>query len=979
VNIPLGSVRVDWLHRRDFEFRFRRSLAPGGVGREKFRSIRPRSELNLAACRNGRIVVLRLQMLGSVRLHISGLLLVFSWVAAEAAALVAVPAAPTPPLPVMGLEPNNGQANSGILFLNRGNGLSTAMTAQSISYSPLGVSLNLLASNPNPSVSFSNPLPGVLNSYTGSDPAKWITGITRYGAANLAAIYPGIDAQYTTDSNGTLSLNLLLAAGVSPKIVQFQIAAATSITLSGGALVAKLGTDREFAPTLVYPAPVAVQGGGSGQVSRVVNFQVQAANTFGLVVQSFNATQPLQISIKVGGGSTLPPPFAGGLSAADASGNMFLAASVEDAAGKPAPFSTITGVGCGDLIGSPTSCSDVAICGYSASGVLNFITYLAGETNETPGFVGVAPGGSLVIAGATNSADFPVTSAAFQTSYAGPTPTPSSSGGDLFVAILDPSTGQMQASTFLGGPNADSFGTAALGADGSIYFLPVSAGEKSAGMPVTSSALQPACQGDPCQNSYAARLSPALDQLIFGTYLPGTSQATAQLYSDGSVYYAGTAQAGFPVTPAAYQQQNAGGYDGIIGRLDTSGSRLLAATYFGGPNTDWALSIALAPDGSVWADLNSFVLCCSDVQTQLIHLDANLSHLLADLPIYAGSMVVNASGDLIALAEGSIAASANSLLGGSCGGPAYIELSPSGQQLFATYLPGGYEIGFEGADAQGTPYLDTPSGLFQIAQDQPAPPSAGCVVDSPSFTNTQTISPGAIVTIFGSGMGPSQGVGYQLVNGQVPVSLGGTQVLVSGTPAPILYSSYGQVNLILPYSLQVGSAPAIQVVTNGTPLNVLSTAVVQPAGISIFQVNGSAVALNQDYTVNSPQNPAQPGSTVMLFGSGGGQTNPPSVAGQVTPLESRLLVNVPQVPVEILPPVGGPPPMSLYLNVEYAGAAPGLVSGVTQVNVTLPATIPTDTDYPPGTLPFLVEVNNQYFSAAVTISVATNYGDDTAK
>jgi uncharacterized protein (TIGR03437 family) len=926
-------------------------------------------------------VVLRLQKLGSVRLHISGLLLVFSCVAAEAAALVAVPAPPTPPLPVMGLEPNNGQANSGILFLNRGNGLSTAVTAQSISYSPLGASLNLLASNPNPSVSFSDPLPGLLNSYTGSDPAKWVTGITRYGAATLAAVYPGIGAQYTIDSNGTLTLNLLLAAGVSPNAVQLQIAAATSITLSGGSLVAKFGTDPEFAPTLIYPAAVAVQGSGSGQASRVVNFQVQAVNTFGLVVQSFNAAQPLQISIQVGGGSTLPPPFAGSLSATDASGNMFLTASVEDAAGKPAPFPTITGVGCGDSIGEPTSCSDIAICGYSAPGVLNFITYLAGETNETVGFVGVALGGSLVVAGATNSADFPVTSAAFQTSYAGPTPTPSSSGGDLFVAILDPSTGQLQSSTFLGGPNADSFGTAALGADGSIYFLPVfaGAGEKSAGMPVTSSALQPACQGDPCQNSYAARLSPALDQLIFGTYLPGMSQATAQLYSDGSVYYAGTAQAGFPVTPAAYQPQNAGGYDGIIARLDDpSGSRFLAATYFGGPNTDWALSIALAPDGSVWVDLDSFVQCCIDVQTQLTHLDANLSQLLADLPIYADSMVVNASGDLIALAEGSIAASANSLLGGSCGGPAYIELSPSGQQLFATYLPGGYEIGFEGADAQGTPYVDTPSGLFQIAQDQPAPPSARCVVDSPSFTNTQTISPGAIVTIFGSGMGPSQGVGYQLANGQVPVSLGGTQVLVNGTPAPILYSSYGQVNLILPYSLQVGSAPAIQVVTNGTPLNVSSTAVVQPAGISIFQVNGSAVALNQDYTVNSPQNPAQPGSTVMLFGSGGGQTDPPSVAGQVTPLEPRPLVSVPQVPVEILPPAGGPPPMSLYLNVEYAGAAPGLVSGVTQVNVTLPATIPTDTDYPPGALPFLVEVNNQYFSAAVTISVATNYGDDTA-
>jgi len=84
---------------------------PRNQSRRKFRSTRPHRELNLAAGRNGRIVVLRLQKLESVPLHISGLLLVFSCVAAEAAALVAVPAPPIPPLPVMGLEPNNGQAN----------------------------------------------------------------------------------------------------------------------------------------------------------------------------------------------------------------------------------------------------------------------------------------------------------------------------------------------------------------------------------------------------------------------------------------------------------------------------------------------------------------------------------------------------------------------------------------------------------------------------------------------------------------------------------------------------------------------------------------------------------------------------------------------------------------------------------------------------------------------------------------------------
>ena len=390
-------------------------------------------------------------------------------------------------------------------------------------------------------------------------------------------------------------------------------------------------------------------------------------------------------------------------------------------------------------------------------------------------------------------------------------------------------------------------------------------------MPVTSGALERACQGDPCPNGYVARLSPALDRLIFGTYLPGMLQATAQVYSDGSVYYAGTAEAGFPVTSAAYQPQNVGGYDGIVARLDSSGSRLLSATYFGGPNTDWILAIELAPDGSVWADVSSFIECCINIQTQLIHLDPTFSRLLADLPIYADEMVVNAAGNLIALAEGSIAVSADSILGGSCGGPAYIELAPTGQQLFATYLPGGRQIGFDGADAQGTPYLDTPSGRVQIVKDQPTPPSVGCLVDAPSLSNSHAISPGAIVTIFGSGMGPSQGIGFQLVNGQVPVLLSGTQVFVNGEPAPILYSSYGQLILVLPYSLAVGSKPTIQVVSNGTPLNLLSNASVQSQGISIFQINGSAVALNQDYTVNSPQNPAHPGSTVMLFGTGGGR------------------------------------------------------------------------------------------------------------
>ena len=71
------------------------------------------------------------------------------------------------------------------------------------------------------------------------------------------------------------------------------------------------------------------------------------------------------------------------------------------------------------------------------------------------------------------------------------------------------------------------------------------------------------------------------------------------------------------------------------------------------------------------------------------------------------------------------------------------------------------------------------------------------------FRKQRATSPGALVTLFGSRMGPLQGVNFQLENGIVPTELAGTRVLVNGAPVPILYSSYWQVNVVLPYSLAV--------------------------------------------------------------------------------------------------------------------------------------------------------------------------------
>lgn len=898
--------------------------------------------------------------------------------ATYAAALVPVP---TPQIsPVYGLEVNQGQADSGILFLNRPAGI--AVTAQSILYSPIGATLSLLASNPNPSVSFSDPLPGVVNAYTGSNPQQWASGVPCYGTATLASVYPGVTAQYTISSNGAFTLNLMLNAGVDPKGITFQFAQASQIVIgSDGSLIASFGMAvlHIQPPSIRYPAPSASQG----TASRTAAYVVLSTTTFGLSVQDIDSTEPLQISIPMTGGSSSQTVDVSGTDAlwtSDTSGNIYYATTIPDAAGKPAPFN-IGVVGCGISLMYPIPCVDVAIYKFSAAGVPEFITYLSGRTMDSPSFLGLTPTGVVAVAGSTDSSDFPVSAAAYQTAYAGP---PAASynddsdvmvAGDYFAATLDPTTGELRASTYLGGPNADALGSAAIGSDGSLYLLPAFPGTFTADLPTTSGALQAACQSipsisSPCANGYVAHLSPALDKLIYGTYLPGMVLLTPQLYSDGSLFYAGGAPAGFPTTPGAYQPQNAGDEDGIVARLDPTGSRFMFATYYGGPNTD-IFSIAVAPDASVWAASSA----------ELIHLNATGTALINQEPLVAGPMVTNAAGDLFTLASGNITTSPNALIAGPCNsngaGPAvaYLELSPTGQQIFATYIPDGFG-GFDGAASDGTPYLDdypsippphpqVPASRVEIVQNQSAGPFVGCVVDAATFGNPQLLSPGQIVTIFGSNLGPSPGVSYQLTNGQVPDSLGGVQVSIGGEPAPLLYSSSGQLNLIVPYSLQPNTAPTLQVTSNGTQTNGMQASVISQ-GITFFETNssGQAAALNQDGSLNSPQNPAKPGSIVALFGTGGGQTDPPSTAGEVTPLALRTLTSTPSIffgTTTAVTPV-------------WVGAAPGLVSGVTQINVQLPSVLPANPDVavPAGTLPVEVSSPSGFFPGVAYIAITTN-------
>jgi uncharacterized protein (TIGR03437 family) len=250
--------------------------------------------------------------------------------------------------------------------------------------------------------------------------------------------------------------------------------------------------------------------------------------------------------------------------------------------------------------------------------------------------------------------------------------------------------------------------------------------------------------------------------------------------------------------------------------------------------------------------------------------------------------------------------------------------------------------------------------INQAAAVTPPPPVITAVVNAANFLSGP-IAPGEIVTIGGTAIGPTTAVGLALdQSGKVATSLGGVQVLFNGTPAPLAYISATQINCVVPYEIQGLVSPYVQVSYQGQISSVfpLTSAPTSPA---LFTANGSgagpAAAFNQDQSYNLPNTPAARGSTVVLFMTGEGLTAPAGVTGKVT----TVSLNPPITPQPILP-------VAVFINgqqasIAFYGEAPGLVSGVMQLNVQIPTNVPS------GNLPVSVSVGANSSQSGVAVSV----------
>jgi uncharacterized protein (TIGR03437 family) len=285
--------------------------------------------------------------------------------------------------------------------------------------------------------------------------------------------------------------------------------------------------------------------------------------------------------------------------------------------------------------------------------------------------------------------------------------------------------------------------------------------------------------------------------------------------------------------------------------------------------------------------------------------------------------------------------------------------------------------------------LLTTAGTLNLLLSNPAPggdsstlpitvanvPTIDALASTASYA-TNSFSPGELVSIFGSDIGPASPTSMNITNGFVDTSLGGVTVTVDGKPAPIIYASSGQINIQIPYEAAPGANKVVSL-TNGASTPVTTNILIAATAPGLFILTpdpanpggGQAAVLNystttQQYSLNSAANPAKLGDTILLFLTGEGAYLPAPVAPRTT--NTGWVVTAPTPPAT-LPQISPLPTVTIggaSASVKYAGPVLASITGLMQINVVVPAASSTG-----AAVPLSVTIGGNATQAASTIAV----------
>ncbi|MBI3697828.1 MAG: SBBP repeat-containing protein [Acidobacteria bacterium] len=860
----------------------------------------------------------------------------------------------------LSFERNRGQAGPGVEFVARGIGYRVFLSAGGMTVAVENTSLRmgLVGASATARAEGLDPLPGTSNYFTGTDPARWRTGIPTYRRVRFRDVYPGIELVYY-GRQGRVEYDFVVGPGADTGRIELLFEGADGVEIgSAGDLVFRTpgGELRQHRPQ-VY------QHSGGARRPVAGKYRLTGKNRVRFEVESYDRGRALVIDPVLSystylGGSESDSGY--GI-AVDTAGNAYITGETRSANLPGAP---------GALQGSNGGGYDAFVIKLNAAGsAVVYATYLGGSGTDAGRSIAVDGAGNAYIAGFSASSNFPTTAGAFQRTNRG--------SQNVFVCKLNPAGSALVYSTFLGGFGRDYVTAIAVNAAGEAF---VTGGTSSSNFPLLEPIQRDYRGGTGLLSSdaFVAKLNAAGSALVYSTYLGGASNDQGNgiaVDSAGSAYVAGqTASSGFPATAGAFQTSLGGFEDAFVVKINAAGSVLVYSTFLGASSAS-SRANAIGVDGGG----NAYVTG----GTQGTRFPTTPGAFQEAFPRNGSSTAF-----IVKLAPAGDALRYSSLIGGSGGTEGRgIALDPSGNAFvigdtdakdfpvsnpvqgalgtgsfrnafvtalnaagsfafFSTYLGGeGLDYGRGIAmDRSGNVYLTGEAGssrfpatgavqgvkggdlsdafLAKIDFTVRAQFSAEGIVNAASFARGP-VAPGEIVSIFGGDLGPNPGASGGLdAAGRLGSQVAETRVLFDGRPAPLFFTRYDQVNAQVPYSVAGKSSTQVQVSYQGVVSNTVAVPVA-PSAPGLFALAsgaGQGIAFNQDFTLNSRTNPALPGSVIILYATGEGQTDPAGIDGKLA--ESPF--PVPRLPVAVN--IGSNPADTLF-----AGSAPGF-TGLLQVN-----------------------------------------------
>jgi uncharacterized protein (TIGR03437 family) len=576
-----------------------------------------------------------------------------------------------------------------------------------------------------------------------------------------------------------------------------------------------------------------------------------------------------------------------------------------------------------------------------AAGVYSGSVIITAGAGTTPSWVPVSLN---VGAGATISSDIPSMSFAYQTGSAS-LPTASTvvrASGGAAVSVTATTSASWLSVTPVSGTtpwylvvSANPAGLAAGNYSANVILTASIAGNPQTLVPVTLTVTAtPTVVPVPASLSFAYQIggsTPAAQSVQLSASNGSALAFTAVASSSGNWLSAGPASAGTPST--------------LVVSVNTAG--LAAGNYSG--------TVALTANSTGNAQT---AIPVSLTVTAATTLAASPEALNFSYQI-GGSLPPSQSIQLSASSNGAVsftaATSAN-----------WLSVAPTSGATPATLVVSVSPAGLAAGPYSGTVTVNAVASiaisLTVTASSAPPVSVVSAVLNAASYANS-AVSPGEMVSIFGTSIGPANSAYLTLdATGKVATSLDGVTVSIGGYLAPLTYAGSGQINAIVPYEVAGNASPSVQVTYGGQTLDgpSLQVAATAPA---IFTQNGSGTGpgaiLNQDYSLNTLSNPAPAGSVVQIYMTGEGLTTPAQADGTVTPVNTSGVGPITPAPqAAITVSIGGQP-----AQVDFAGEAPGDVAGVLQVDAEVPAAAGS------GANSIVVRIGNATSQSGVTVWV----------